>query len=80
MALEKIIKVSIDILASNVAAAFDHVFTIFFILVENSVSIAMPVLQVLTIYDGFYLNLTHISIVLHMLKYVSALYYSYTSR
>lgn len=70
---------AIGILSGNIGAAIGQVFAAFSGSVESAVSVAIPVLQILIIFSGFYFDLTHSGSVLHIIHYISPFYYSYSA-
>jgi hypothetical protein len=71
--------VGITILASNMGAAFGQLFSSFSNSVESVIGTAVPALQTLAIYSGFYFNLGQIPSIFHIISYISPYYYSYTT-
>ena len=74
-----ILFIVISIISSNTGAALGQLFASFSSSSETAVMTAVPILQVLSVFSGFYLSLINIPSVLRAVQYISPYYYSYAA-
>ena len=71
--------VSINILSSFAGASFGQLISSFSSSLEIAVMIAAPCMQILILFNGFYLDLTNTSSVFRIFQYISPHYYTYSA-
>lgn len=71
--------VGIVILTSNTGVAFGFLFSSFSRTAEDAMTAAIPVLQLMLMFSGFFLALTDIPLIFRLMQYLSPLYFGYSS-
>jgi len=71
--------IAISILSSNTGAALGQLFASFASSSEIAVMTAVPLLQILSVFSGFYLSLINVPSILRAVQYISPYYYAYAT-